>query len=94
MVVMTTIHYRMYPSTGQQRRLARQLEACRWRWNSLLAERKQAWEEEQERIDYAQQQDELPRLKATVRPGVQHVHSQVVQVSGRTGCGPAVAESL
>src|SRR5215470_18579264 len=79
MVVMKTIQYRMYPSKGQQRRLARQLEECRWLWNTLLAERKQAWEEEQERIDYAQQQDELPSLKATVRPGLQQVHSQVAQ---------------
>jgi putative transposase len=79
MVEMKALQYRVYPSKGQQRRLAGQLEECRWLWNTLLAERKQAWEERQERVTYDQQQDELPSLKATVRPGLQQVHSQVAQ---------------
>jgi hypothetical protein len=45
----------------------------------LLAQRKQAWEERQETIDYYDQKAELPSLKADVRPGLQQVHSQVAQ---------------
>jgi putative transposase len=45
----------------------------------LLAQRKQAWEERQEAVDYYEQKAELPALKADVRPGLQQVHSQVVQ---------------
>ncbi len=79
MVMMKTFQYRLYPTKGQQRLLSRQLEECRWLWNTLLAERKQAWDERQEQVDYADQQAQLPGLKIAVRPGLQMVHSQVVQ---------------
>jgi putative transposase len=55
------------------------LEELRWLWNTLLTERKQAWEERQETVDYYEQKAELPALKADVRPGLQQVYSQVVQ---------------
>ena len=76
---MKTFHYRLYPTQEQQRLLLRQLEECRWLWNTLLAERKQAWEERQETLDYYAQKAELPGLKAAERPTLQAVHSQVVQ---------------
>lgn len=79
MLILKTFHYRLYPTKEQQRLLSRHLEECRWLWNTLLAERKQAWEERQERVDYYTQQAELPALKTTVRPALQQVHSQVVQ---------------
>jgi putative transposase len=78
-MLMKTFHYRLYPTKKQQRLLARQLEECRWLWNTLLAERKQAWEERHETVDYSDQQNALPALKASVRPTLQEVHSQVVQ---------------
>jgi putative transposase len=74
-----TFQYRLYPTKEQQRLLARQLEECRWLWNTLLAERKQAWEARRETVEYSVQQNALPRLKASVRPTLQEVHSQVVQ---------------
>ena len=57
--------YRLYPTKRQQRLLCEQLEELRWLWNMLLAERKQAWEEQQETIDYYDQNAELPGLKAS-----------------------------
>lgn len=79
MLVRKTFQYRLYPTKEQRRLLTRQLEECRWLWNTLLAERTQAWEERQERVDYTAQQNALPGLKATLRPTLQEVHSQVVQ---------------
>jgi putative transposase len=69
----------LYPTRRQQRLLSEQLEELRWLWNTLLAERKQAWEERQESIDYHDQKAELPSLKADLRPGLKQVHSQVAQ---------------
>ena len=55
------------------------MEECRWLWNTLLAERKTAWEERHETVDYYTQKAELPGLKAQERPTLQEVHSQVLQ---------------
>jgi len=51
-MVMKTFQYRLYPTKEQQRLLTRQLEECRWLWNTLLAERKTAWKERHESVDY------------------------------------------
>ncbi|HEY7094330.1 MAG TPA: transposase, partial [Ktedonobacterales bacterium] len=77
--MLKSFTYRLYPTKRQQRLLSEQLEEVRWLWNTLLAQRKQAWEERQETVDYYDQKAELPALKADVRPGLQQVHSQVVQ---------------
>ena len=77
--MLKSFTYRLYPTKRQQRLLSEQLEELRWLWNTLLAERKQAWEERQETVDYYDQKAGLPALKADVRPGLQQVHSQVVQ---------------
>ncbi len=42
--------YRLYPTKRQERLLTEQLEELRWLWNTLLAERKIAWEERQEAV--------------------------------------------
>jgi putative transposase len=76
---MKTFQYRLYPTKEQQRLLSRQLEECRWLWNTLLAERKQAWEERRETVDYFDQKAELPTLKVHERPSLEDVHSQVLQ---------------
>jgi len=77
--MLKSFSYRLYPTKRQQRLLSEQLEELRWVWNTLLAQRKQAWEEQQETIDYYDQKAELPSLKAAARPGLKQVHSQVVQ---------------
>jgi putative transposase len=76
---MRTHQYRPHPTKQQQRLLLRQLEECRWLWNTLLTERKRAWEERQEEVNYYDRQNALPALKAGVRPSLQEVHSQVLQ---------------
>ena len=77
--MLKSFTYRLYPTKRQQRLLSEQLEELRWLWNTLLAERKQAWEERLETVDYYEQKAELPGLKADVHPGLKQVHSQVVQ---------------
>jgi putative transposase len=77
--MLKSFKYRLYPTKRQQRLLSEQLEELRWLWNTLLAQRKQAWEEQQGTIDYYDQKAELPSLKAAARPGLKQVHSQVVQ---------------
>lgn len=51
-----TFKYRLYPNKHQQRILAQQLEACRWLYNSLLAERKTARENRHESVRLYDQQ--------------------------------------
>jgi putative transposase len=78
-MLMKTFKYCLYPTKEQQRLLESQLEECRWLWNTLLAERKQAWEERRESVDYYDQKAELPGLKAVDRTSLRAVHSQVLQ---------------
>src|SRR5215813_11448074 len=78
-LMLKTFKYRLYPTKRQIRLLTEQLEECRWLWNTLLAERKQAWDERQETVDYYDQKAELPVLKTGERPALKEVHSQVLQ---------------
>ena len=55
------------------------MEELRWLWNTLLAQRKIAWEERQEAVSYYDQQNALPTMKTTLRPPLAQVHSLVVQ---------------
>jgi putative transposase len=54
------------------------LEECRWLYNYLLAERREAWEQRQESVRLYDQQATLPALKAE-RPALAGVQSQVLQ---------------
>ena len=73
-----TFEYRLYPNKQQQRLLYQQLEECRWLYNHLLAERRDAWEQRQESLRLYDQQATLPALKAA-RPALAGVQSQVLQ---------------
>ena len=77
--MLKTFKYRLYPTKRQERLLTEQLEELRWLWNTLLAERKIAWEERQEAVSYYDQQNALPTMKTTLRPPLAQVHSLVVQ---------------
>jgi len=79
MPILKTFQYRLYPNKEQGRLLSRQLEECRWLWNELLAERKQAWEERRETVVAYDQLMALPGLKAGERPTLREVHTQVLQ---------------
>jgi len=76
--MLKTFKYRLYPTKQQQRLLDQQLEECRWLYNHLLAERRDAWEQRQESLRYYDQAMRLPALKVE-RPALAGVHSQVVQ---------------
>jgi putative transposase len=58
--------------------LEQQLEACRWLYNHLLAERRGAWEQRQESVRLSDQHATLPALKAA-QPALAGVQSQVLQ---------------
>jgi putative transposase len=73
-----TFKYRLYPNKQQQRLLEQQLEECRWLYNHLLAERRDAWEQRQESVRLYDQHATLPALKAE-RPSLASVQSQVLQ---------------
>jgi putative transposase len=73
-----TFTYRLYPNKQQQRLLQQQLEECRWLYNHLLAERRDAWEQRHESLRYYDQATSLPGLKAA-RPSLAAVQSQVLQ---------------
>ncbi|HMP41453.1 MAG TPA: transposase, partial [Roseiflexaceae bacterium] len=70
--------YRIYLTNGQRRILEQQLEQCRWVYNETLALRKNAWEQEQRRVDWYETKRALPLLKDS-RPSLKLVHSQVLQ---------------
>src|SRR5215467_13488375 len=70
--------YRLYPNKQQQRLLEQQFEECRWLYNHLLAERRDAWEQRQESLRYYDQATSLPALKAQ-RLSLAQVNAQVLQ---------------
>jgi putative transposase len=76
--VLRTFRYRLYPTKQQKRLLEQQLEECRWLYNHLLAERRDAWEQRQESLRYYDQAVTLPLLKAT-RPQLAQVNAQALQ---------------
>src|SRR5262249_12947877 len=77
--MLKTYKYGRYPSKRQERVLAEPLEEWRWLWNSLLAERKDAWEQGQEAVDDDAQKAERPSLQADIRPGLKAVHYELAQ---------------
>lgn len=50
--MLTTMKYRFKPTKKQAHLLESQLAECRWLYNHFLAERKTAWEEQQESLTY------------------------------------------
>jgi putative transposase len=73
-----TFKYRLYPNQQQRRLLDQQLAECRWLYNHLLAERRDAWEQRQESLRLYDQQATLPALKVA-RPALACAQSQVLQ---------------
>ena len=76
--MLKTMKYRLKPTKAQATQLDAQLEECRWTYNHLLAQRRDAWEERQESLSYYAQATTLPALKQE-RPALSGVHSQVLQ---------------
>jgi putative transposase len=70
--------YRIYPTKKQTRLLSETLEECRWLYNHLLQERREAYEHEQKTLSCFGQQRTYATLKEQ-RPSLNVAHSQVLQ---------------
>ena len=76
--MLKTFVYRLYPSKPQARLLDATLETCRRFYNQCLAERKQAWEEEQRTIGKFEQMRAVKAHKAE-NPYAKGIHSHILQ---------------
>ncbi len=70
--------YRIYPTKKQTRLLNETLEECRWLYNHLLEQRRDAYEHEGKILSCFGQQKTYATLKEQ-RPSLNIVHSQVLQ---------------
>ena len=70
--------YRLYPTKKQVHAINETLEECRWLYNHLLAERKDAYEQTGKGPSLYEQQETFGLVKAQ-RPSLIGVHSQVLQ---------------
>lgn len=77
---MKTFAYRLFPSKPQERLLLSTVETCRHVYNDCLAERNEAWENEQRSITKFQQMRRVKDVKAT-NPYAKDVHSHILQVA-------------
>lgn len=73
-----TFKYRLYPSKRQTTLLNGTLNECRWLYNHLLEERKNAWEQKKQSLSCFDQCNTFKYLKQE-RPSLSNVHSQVLQ---------------
>jgi putative transposase len=78
MIVRKSFQFRLKPTKKQAGALENQLNECRWLYNELLAQRKLSHEELDMSLTKYQQLMFLPALKLE-RPGLEQVHSQVLQ---------------
>jgi len=74
---------RIYPTDEQISTLWILSNQCRLTYNFALAERQNAWELEQKRISYIDQQNKLPEIKEQY-PNYKQVNSKVLQMVLRT----------
>lgn len=70
--------YKLRPNRSQLARLEETLETCRRLYNEALAERKEAWEDEQRSVGFANQCAALTQRRKS-GSYLQAVHSQVLQ---------------
>lgn len=78
MITRKAFEFLLKPTKKQARLLQEHLEECRWLYNQLLEQRKLAYEELDLSLTKYQQLMFLPELKIE-RPGLEKVHSQVLQ---------------
>lgn len=74
-----TYKYRLYPSKTQQFLLEQTLETCRNWYNTCLAERKEAYENEKRSISKFEQLRNVKELKQS-NPYASNVHSHILQI--------------
>lgn len=73
-----TFRYRLYPTASQERALLSTLEECRWLYNLLLEERRDAYRQSGKGVSLYSQINRFPDLKS-FRKSLKNVHSQVLQ---------------
>lgn len=73
-----TFKYRLFPSKSQTTILNQTLNGCRWFYNHLLEERKDAWESEKKSLSRYDQSNTLKPLKQE-HAFLNDIHSQVLQ---------------
>jgi putative transposase len=71
--------YRLYPSKAQQLLLEQTLEVCRRWYNTCLAERKEAYENEKRSVGKFEQLRKVRELKQS-NPYAENVHSHILQI--------------
>lgn len=76
--MLKNFQYRIYPTKKQLKSLESTLEECRWLYNHLLENRKNAYEQEGKSLTCYRQQVTYPILREQ-RPSLNSVHSQVLQ---------------
>ncbi len=76
--MIKNFQYRIHPTKNQLTRLESTLEECRWLYNHLLENRKNAYFQESKSLSCYGQQATYPMLKEQ-RPSLSTVHSQVLQ---------------
>lgn len=76
--MLKNFQYRIFPTNKQLNSLESTLEECRWLYNHLLENRKNAYEQEGKGLSCYGQQATYPMLKEQ-RPSLNSVHSQVLQ---------------
>jgi putative transposase len=78
MIIRKSFQFRLRLTKKQARALQSWLDECRWLYNELLRQRKDAYEELNISLSKYQQNMFLPFLK-TERPSLAQLHSQVLQ---------------
>ena len=77
--MIKAFQYRLYPTKSQARLLEATLETCRRFYNACLAERKEAYDQEQRTVGKFAQLRQVKTLKAS-NPYAAAVHSHILQV--------------
>lgn len=77
--MLKTFEYRLYPSRAQERLLSQTLETCRRWYNTCLAERRDAWQQERRSVGKFAQLAKVKDYRKE-NPFAGRVHSHVLQV--------------
>ena len=75
---MRTFQYRIFPTHKQITILDQTLDGCRWLYNHLLEQRKNAWKSEKKSISCFDQCNTFRQLKVD-QPFLKNIHSQILQ---------------
>jgi IS605 OrfB family transposase len=74
-----TYKYRLSPTKATEEKLFFVLKHCRELYNAALSERRDAYKYARKSISYYDQQNDLPEIKAEIRPEYQEIAAHVLQ---------------